>query len=179
MLHYQETWLQTYQEAWAKYMSDDTEFVRNQVQKDGLYLKNASNRLKNDPETVKLAVQQNGLALQFASDFVKQRREIVRLAVKQNGLALQYALHHRNDLEIVISAIQQNKRAIIWAGALMELHPAIKYTLNPNAKSSFDSSDVEPKKKTVKEKKLSSRVKQKKQSHSSANKKNKVRSHKH
>lgn len=163
-----ETWFQTYQEAWTKYMSDDTEFVRSQVQKDGLYLKYASDRLKDDLETVKLAVQQNGLALQFVSDRLKKNRDVVRLAIQQNGLALQYALHHRNDLEIVVSAILQNKQAITWAGAFMEYHPAIRHILNPNAKSFADDYPVINKKKTVKEKNYSSQVNQKKQSHSAA-----------
>jgi hypothetical protein len=72
-----ETWRQTYKAAWTKYMLDDTDFVRGKVQKDGLFLKNASDRLKDDFETVELAVKQNLLALQFASKTLQENRTLI------------------------------------------------------------------------------------------------------
>lgn len=72
------TWCETYKAAWRSYLLDDTEFVRGKVQRHGLFLKFASDRLKGDLETVKLAVQQNILALQFASDGLKESPEVIR-----------------------------------------------------------------------------------------------------
>jgi CxxC motif-containing protein len=77
------------------------------VQKDGLSLQFASDRLKDDKAIVLTAVNQNGRSLEYASDRLKDNEEIVLSAVKRDGTALQYASERiKNDKEIVKKIIE-------------------------------------------------------------------------
>ena len=99
---------------------DNEKIVLKSVERDGITLKYASDRLKNKFSIVYKAVQNNGLALKYASDTLKDHnyflKKVVDEAVQENGLALQYASDRlKNEYYIVIYAVQENGLALQYA----------------------------------------------------------------
>ena len=82
--------------------------VLEQVKKQGFFLKNASDKLKDDYDVVLAAVKEDGKSLQFASDRLKNDFNIVLAAVKEDGLSIQYAPDLSNNQDIVIEAILED-----------------------------------------------------------------------
>ena len=75
-----------------------TRFV---VERNGVWLQNASEESKSNEATVNLAVCQDGLALEFADDILKINQTVVHHAVRQNGLALSFVELKKLKKEIV------------------------------------------------------------------------------
>ena len=75
----------------------------------------------SDKDVMLANVQKNGMALQYASEKLRKRENIVLAAVRQNGMALEYASKKKKDDErIVRAAIEQNPTAIQFASLRMQ-----------------------------------------------------------
>ena len=63
--------------------SDNKEYVKEAVRKNGKLLEFASSKLQDDEEIVKIALQNTGEALEFASNRLKDNKEIALLAIQK------------------------------------------------------------------------------------------------
>lgn len=97
---------------------DDTDFIREAVQKNGWILCFASERLRGDYETVMLALQNEGLAYRDISEEMKHRRDVVLAAVSEDGMVYQQIpKEYKADREIALAAVLAD-------GAVLGLVPA-------------------------------------------------------
>ena len=80
------------------------------VQKDGLHLRHASERIRDIHTIVFAAVQTTGLALRFASTALQKDAKIVCAAVSTDGMALQYVIGGCHGA--VEAALRENGAAV-------------------------------------------------------------------
>ena len=92
----------------------DKKFMIDLLKINGLFLKYASDELKDDIEVVGYAVRECGMSLKYASENMKRNRDIVMIAVKDCGMALQFANRFKCDKEIVLEAIKSHAYAFIF-----------------------------------------------------------------
>lgn len=96
---------------------DNQNIIRILIEKNGMNLKDASERIRADETIVLSAVQRDGLALEFAGEKLKKNERIVMIAVQNDGMALQFADESLKDNEaIVMAAVQNNPLSLRFAG---------------------------------------------------------------
>ena len=108
------------------------------VSRQGIQLQSVSNRLRRNVHVVLAAVSQNGYALKWASiktvqivtiavnnnpdalEFAggfQDNDDVVMSAIKKRGTLLKYASERlKNNIQIIMSALRQNKSAIVYIG---------------------------------------------------------------
>lgn len=92
---------------------DDTDFIREAVQKNGYILWYASERLRNDYETVMLAVKNQGLVYRRLSEELKQKRDVILAAVTEDGTLIEELPEAlRSDWEIAFAAAASDGAAL-------------------------------------------------------------------
>lgn len=130
------------------------DYMLQAVREDGLFLKNADEKLAADKEIVIEAVRQNGEALKFAHMQLREDKaffmnvlkecskgcavlqyasprlwgdkEVVQEAVKVYGMNLEYAASHlRGDREIVLEAVKNCGLALAYASEALHDDPSI------------------------------------------------------
>lgn len=70
-------------------LQDDTDFIREAVQRNGYILCFASQRLRGDYETVMLALKNQGRAFEDIAEELKHRKDVVLAAVSSNGAVIE------------------------------------------------------------------------------------------
>ena len=97
---------------------DDKDFVLEWIiDHNGLYLQQASARLRADQEVVETAVKNKPFALDFVDKNMENYRDVVMLAVTRHGRTLQFATEElKVDPEIVRAAIENNPYALEFVG---------------------------------------------------------------
>jgi hypothetical protein len=115
-----------------KVFGSDHDLLLAAVQRDGLALRYASDKLKDDKDIVLAAVKNNGLALRFASDCLKDTLVVARAAVENNGMALIYASDQLRDDFYAALIAEEHKSKI--AALIAEKDTSDKYASLPEAK---------------------------------------------
>jgi len=88
----------------------------DELEKDGMLLRNVTDSLKKNKNIVLLAVKSRGAALVYADDSLKNDKDVVIAAVNENGWALSCADDElKSDQDIVNIATQTNPNAIRYA----------------------------------------------------------------
>ena len=112
-------------------MRNDYDLVSFIVNKNGLELEFASDKLKNNPEIVKLACLNNGLALKYASIELRNNPEIINIAISSNNHSFKFVSNDlRNDY------MKKNSRRKS-GGAGTELSDLERAEYQDNAKNFF------------------------------------------
>ena len=106
-------------ETWYKHirfnLRVDEPFMIVAVEKDGLALQYAAEKLRGKKQVVLAAVKNNGLALAFATEELQLDDKIVEAAVKNNGLALEFYKGETRSSKITEAAVKQNGLALKFA----------------------------------------------------------------
>lgn len=128
----------------------DREVVLAAVERDGLALERAAEKLRGDREVVETAVKDQGGALRYASEELRRDRDLVLAALEDDGCALEHAseelrgdrgvaaaaLHSnsfamkalapglRSDRELILSAVQRNAFALEHASEELLADPS-------------------------------------------------------
>lgn len=92
---------------------DDVDVAMVAVKKNGMFLKDCSDKIKDNPKVVKAAVQQIGWALEHASPARKDDPNIVLEAVKNSGYSLQFASEpQKNNKLMALAAVINDPTSI-------------------------------------------------------------------
>ncbi|MBA3723087.1 MAG: DUF4116 domain-containing protein [Parachlamydiaceae bacterium] len=78
--------------------------------------------IKNDRELILADVKIDHDEFLFVSIDLKEDKNFVLSAVKLNGMVLQYTPEFQNDFDIVLAAVKQNKRAILFASKIFQTY---------------------------------------------------------
>lgn len=74
------------------------------------------------------AIEKDGLLLQYASDKLINDKQLVLVAVKNDGMALQFASRNlQDDLEIILAALEQNKSSMKFASHEKQIQLSMSY----------------------------------------------------
>mmetsp|Transcript_4676 Transcript_4676/g.13486 ORF Transcript_4676/g.13486 Transcript_4676/m.13486 type:complete len:229 (+) Transcript_4676:1207-1893(+) len=107
-------------------MKDNERVAIAAVTREGLFLRYASNRLRNDERVVTAAVGRDGRALRYASTELRNNVRVVTAAATQNGMSLDYASDElKHNPAVVIAAVAQNSDALRHASDGMKKDPDV------------------------------------------------------
>lgn len=102
------------------------EFSLDDLLKDGLALKSASDLQRRDKAIVLTAVKQNGLALNYAHEDLKKDKVIVQAAAEQNIESLQFAHNDlKNNKDFIFALIKINPKAFAYVSEANRNCPAV------------------------------------------------------
>ncbi len=97
---------------------DDTDFIREAVQKNGYILCFASERLRSDYETVMLALANKGLAYKSIAEELKKQKDVILTAVTSNGMVIEELSEEwRSDWDVAFTAAASDGAALKYIPA--------------------------------------------------------------
>ncbi len=99
-------------------LQDDTDFIREAVQRNGYILCFASQRLRSDYETVMLALKNQGWAFRDIAEELKHRKDVVLAAVSSSGTVIEIIPEEfRADWDVALAAATHDGAALKYIPA--------------------------------------------------------------